>query len=152
MSLQTLAMYLMQLRYRVVCVHDDRLLINLSNDQSGQGHPRLCAHQLDCVAILDVAFPHRELLTLSLTVVNWRKREGGDSLEHTHTLIHTPTHTHTHTHTPTPTYTHTPTHTKVNGEGAPLLAAGVEVCVLHVQVPCGDRLGPQPVEQGHCRA
>ena len=84
--------------------------------------------------------------SLSPSLSSTGERERGQFRTHPHPHTHTHTHTHPHPHTPTPT------HTKVNGEGAPLLAAGVEVCVFHVQVPRGDRLGPQPIEQGHCRA
>ena len=39
--------------------------------------------------------------------------------------------------------------TKVDGEGAPLLAAGMEVGSLHMEVPGADGLGPEPVEESH---
>ena len=37
-------------------------------------------------------------------------------------------------------------HTEMYGEGAPLLTAGMEVSLLHMQVASGDSLGPQSVE------
>ena len=37
----------------------------------------------------------------------------------------------------------------MDGEGAPLRGAGVEVAALHVKVARGDRLRPQTVEQRH---
>lgn len=40
----------------------------------------------------------------------------------------------------------------MNGKGAPLRGAGVEVAILHVEVPRADRLRAQPIEEGHLGA
>ena len=39
--------------------------------------------------------------------------------------------------------------TEVDGECAPLDGGGVEVAVLHVQVPRGHRLRPKTIEERH---
>ena len=61
---------LVQLGDGIVGVEDGHLFVHFADDETGQGHARDAAHQLDRAAVVDVAVAHRELFRFRFSVVH----------------------------------------------------------------------------------